>query len=263
MPDLAPARSAQWARLAHRVGREVVVVHEPLEFLSRQAIQLLLVGHRAEGGDRQRLRLPASEKAGAVRPRQHPDLDGDSAYVLQATAVDTDALVHDALPHAVLDRVVVELAEDVDVLRETLAELDDGLATKVVEGALARRLVRAVKHLVEAQREVLANDLEHLLRVRVRDPLALFETHLLLQGELRGADLFDRVVRGRKRVEHDLLAHALGARFDHQDRIRRPGDDKVEVGVAHLRHRWVDHDLAVDVTHAYRANRTLERDVGG
>src|SRR3989454_10966649 len=126
MPDLAPARSAQWARLAHRVGREVVVVHETLEFLSRQAIQLLLVGHRAEGGDRQRLRLAASEKAGAVRPRQHPDLDGDSAYVLPATAVDTDALLHDALPDAGLDRLFVELAEGVDVLPETPAARANG-----------------------------------------------------------------------------------------------------------------------------------------
>src|SRR5438128_12635752 len=107
MPDLAPARSAQWARLAHRVGREVVVVHETLEFLSRQAIQLLLVGHRAEGGDRQRLRLHASEKAVAVRPRQHPDLDGDGTYVLQPTAVYTNALVHDSLPHADIDRLDV------------------------------------------------------------------------------------------------------------------------------------------------------------
>src|SRR2546429_107002 len=106
MPDLAPARSAQWARLAHRVGREVVVVHETLEFLSRQAVQLLLVGHRAEGGDGQRLRLAAGEQAGAVRPRQHPDLDGDIAYVLQATAVDTDALVHDALTRASVSTAV-------------------------------------------------------------------------------------------------------------------------------------------------------------
>src|SRR6266581_4259660 len=78
----------------------------------------------------------AGEKARSMRARKHTDLDGDWAHVLQAAAVDADALLDDALPHTVLKGLVEKLAEDVDVLRETLAELDHRLRTKVVQGAL-------------------------------------------------------------------------------------------------------------------------------
>ena len=59
--DLAPAWPALRSRLADRVRREVVVVHVALELFCRQAVELLLVGHRAERRDRQGLRLAAGE----------------------------------------------------------------------------------------------------------------------------------------------------------------------------------------------------------
>ena len=64
MADLAPAGAAQWARLADREGREVVVVHVALELIREgEPVELLLVGHRAQGGDGQRLGLAAGEQA--------------------------------------------------------------------------------------------------------------------------------------------------------------------------------------------------------
>src|SRR6266403_1052727 len=63
--NLAPARAAQRARLTDRERWEVVVVHVTLELVRRKAVQLLLVGHRAQRRDRQRLRLSSCEKTRA------------------------------------------------------------------------------------------------------------------------------------------------------------------------------------------------------
>src|SRR6266550_8467119 len=103
-------------------------MHVALELFSRQNVELLLVRHRAQGRNRQRLGLAAGEQARAVSTRQHADLNRDVAHVLQAAPVDANALFDDPLADPVLERLVEQLAEDLDVLWETFAELEDGLA---------------------------------------------------------------------------------------------------------------------------------------
>src|SRR5205823_14382603 len=106
VPDLTPTWAAKGPRLADREGRKVVMVHVALELVGQgEAVQLLLVGHRAEGGDGQRLGLAASEESGAVRSRQDANLDRDLAHVLETPAVHTDAVLDHALAHPVLDRL--------------------------------------------------------------------------------------------------------------------------------------------------------------
>src|SRR5947208_15209901 len=109
MADLTTTRSAQRPGLAHRVRREVVMVHEALELLRCEAVQILLVGHRTEGRDRERLGLAAGEKARSMRATKHTDLDGDWVHVLQAAAVDADALLDAALAHTLLNRLIQEM----------------------------------------------------------------------------------------------------------------------------------------------------------
>ena len=196
-----------------------------------------------------------------MRARQHAHLDADRANVFQAAAVDANALFDDTLPDAVLQRLVEELADDVRVVGKTLAQLEDRPRPQLVDAVLAGLLIGAVEDLVEAQREVLAHDLEHVLGINGRDPFPLLQADLLLQLELGGADPLDLFVRLGKRVKDDLLADALGAGFDHEDRVRGAGDDEVQLRVRHLRHRRVHDDLTVEVTHPHRADGALERDV--
>src|SRR5438445_2727856 len=127
--DLATARATQPPRLTYRVRREVVVVHVALELFGGEAVELLLVGHRAEGGYGQRLGLSPCEQARAVGTRQHADFDRDLAHVFEAPPVHSNAVLDDALPDAILDGAIEELAQDVAVLGETLAELDDGFGS--------------------------------------------------------------------------------------------------------------------------------------
>src|SRR5690606_6580758 len=75
MPDLAPLRRADEARLANAVRREVVVQHERLAALALERVHDLRVAARAERRHDERLRLAAGEERRAVRPRQDTDLD--------------------------------------------------------------------------------------------------------------------------------------------------------------------------------------------
>ncbi len=69
-------------------------------------------------------------------------------------------------------------------------------------------------------------------------------------------------VAGHDRLQHRLFGQLLGLQFDHQDRVRRAGDDEVERGVLHLLDRRVDPDLALDDADARGADRTHERHAG-
>src|SRR5208282_1257433 len=57
VPDLAPPGGAHEARLAHRVGREIVMEEEVLPVLALERVDDLLVLSGAERGGDERLRL--------------------------------------------------------------------------------------------------------------------------------------------------------------------------------------------------------------
>ncbi len=236
-------------------------MHVALRSLIGETVDLLRVTHRPQGCDGQRLGLSAREQSGTVGAGQHANLDGDVAHVLEAAAVDANPFLHDTLADAVLQRLVEELAEDLCVLREPLAELDDRLPAQVIDVGLARGLVRLVQDLVQAQGQVFANDLDHLLGIGGRDPLTLLAPDLLLQLQLGRADVLDLGVSHVEGVEHDLLRHTLGTSFDHQDRVGCAGDHQVELRLVNPRHRRVDDNLPVQVSHADCANGATERDV--
>ena len=147
------------------------------------------------------------------------------------------------------------------MLGKSRAEVDDGQALQLIDTALAGGLVRAEQDGVEAHREVLVDDLDGLLGICGRDEVALLLADLLAQLELGGADLPDRVVGHLERFEHDLLAHALGARLDHEDGVGGAGDHEVELRLVHAAHRRVHDDLAVQKAHAHGAHGTGPRHV--
>ena len=194
--------------------------------------------------------------------RKDANLDGDLANVLEATTVDPHALFDYPLAHAVLELLVEELAEDVDMLRESLTELRDGLLAQLIGGSFARCLVGTERCLVEPQREVLAHDLDHLLGIGGRCVLVLGFADLLLQLDLGRAQLLDRFVRHLQGVNHRLLGDALGSGLHHQDGIGGAGDHEVEVRVGHPRGRRVDDERSVEESHPHRSDWARPWDVG-
>src|SRR6266849_1067596 len=97
--------------------------------------------------------------------RQHTNLNADLAHVLEAAAVRPDAFLDDALPHAILDLLVEQLADDVDVLGKSSAEVNDRQSLQLVDALLPGGLVRAEQHTVEAHSEVFVDHLYGLLGI--------------------------------------------------------------------------------------------------
>ena len=124
--DLAAAGRAHAARLAHRVGREVVVQHEALFAGALERVDELLVLAGAERGDDDRLRLTAREQRRAVRTRQHVHFRDDGAHGLQVAAIDAAAGLDDVAAHDValqrLDRITEK-----HLLGRVVGDLDAGL----------------------------------------------------------------------------------------------------------------------------------------
>ncbi len=112
MTDIAPAGAAHRLVLAGAVRREVVVVDVALLGLGADRVDPLHVRGRAEGRDGQRLGLTTGEQARAVGARHQPDLDRDRPDVVEAAAVDADALVEDdPADGLLLDQVEQALAD--------------------------------------------------------------------------------------------------------------------------------------------------------
>ena len=82
---------------------------------------------------------------------------------------------------------------------------------------------------------------------------------LLLQFELRDADVLDDRVGELESLDHLVLSHDVGAGLDHGDGLGRATDDQIEIALEHVGHGGVDAKLAVNQANAHGADRAGER----
>ncbi len=265
MTHLAAAGAAHAARLADRVGREVVLVEVALGRLLVQPVERLAVAHRTEGRDRQDLRLTAREQPGAVNPRQQTSLGEDRADGGHVTAVAADAFVED---HAADDlalelaHVALQLTLAVSQLGILLDERGDRLGAELGQRVVVVLLARGTELGAPAGAEQLVNArLERLIGHR-QGHLGLRPTDLLAQFVLDRADGLDRLVTGFERGQQVLVAHLLGARLNHRDRVERAGDHQVQLGLGELLVGRVDDRRAIDPAHADGADGAGKGNVG-
>ena len=99
VPDLAPAGRTHPARLADRIGREVVVEQEALLVGAVERVDVLLVLAGAERRNDERLRLAAREQGRAVRAREDSDLRQNRPDGRQVAAVDAAPVVENVPAH--------------------------------------------------------------------------------------------------------------------------------------------------------------------
>ena len=103
MADFAPARGAHRFGLAHRVGREVVVMEVGLLRVGVEIVHLLGIAGCAQGCGRQHLREAALEQARAMHSlRQHAGGRADRTHLIETSAVNTLAVLDDLLTHQLL-----------------------------------------------------------------------------------------------------------------------------------------------------------------
>ena len=260
MADLAPPGRAQWPRLAHAEGREVVVMHEALELFEAEPVELLLVADRTERHDAQRLGLAPGKEGGPVGAGQHPDFAADGPDLGRLPTVGPHPLIEDLAAHPLLDlglETLGEVGQPVDKLR---TQLGDGFLSEVVQCRLPEGLVGVEERLVEPLRQELVHGLVDLRILGALRDVDFRLPDFAGEGILHVADPDDLAMRDSECLHDPLLGDFLGAGFDHDDGLTRAGDHQVELALVHLVDGRVHDELIVDDPHPDGSDRPLEGD---
>ena len=260
--DLAAAGAAARLRLTHGVGGEVVLVHVALELLLVDAVEHLLVAHRAERGDGEHLRLPAGEEAGAVGARQQADFRGQRAHLVHAAAVHALLIVEQPAAHDVFLRLVEALVDLGLLVGVKLGKVLVHFFIDGLEALVAHVLVVRVERGLDVLERVGAHGVLHLVagvHGRIRE-LRLADLRLDLLDE--GDDLLVRLVAGHDALIHLLVGDDVGPGLDHGDARVRGGHRHGHAAHGALGGGGVDHIGAVHQADGDAGDRAVPRDVG-
>ncbi len=250
MTDLAPAGTAHEAGLAHAEGRELVVMHEALGFLDAKTVDALLVAGRAQGEERQHLRLTAREQAGAMRARSDLGVAVERADLVHATSIGTLLVDGDDPAHRLFLHRVEGLRQRGDLGRrvfsafsrrpsrqDLLLDLGDGVRTLV--------LVEHVARLLDVAGET-GLDLVHQRPVgQLLRELHLGRAHLGSPGADDFALLLDGLVSHFEPGQDVGLVDLFATGLDHADGLAGAGDHQVDRALVDLLIGGVDHPRAV------------------
>ena len=263
MADFATTRATQERHFAHRERREVVMQHEALLGFAFERFQPLLVFAGAQRRGNQRLGLAAGEYRRPVSARQHADFDPDIANLVELAAIRTALL---------FDHLLAEdlLAQQVEVLARLLAA-----SFVFFRNAFLHFRLQLLDHPVAVVLPILlgvhrvgqlrANLRPQCAEVRFvgddRLHYALRLAHLLRQLVDGGANLLDLRVTKLDGVNDRLFRDFLRARLDHHDAVHGADDHQVQLARALLVVSRVDHELAIRLPDAHRANGAVERNV--
>ena len=224
--------------LTHRVGREVVVVHELLGIVGGQGVQVLLHAQGAQGGRGQHLGLAPGEETRAVGAGQDAHLAGDGADLRQAAAVGAHLQVQNAAAHLALDHVLEPLGHL--VLAKFLGQLLGHLVLNPVETFVPLRLEGVL--LQDFGYAAVDNGLD--LGVQPLLFLGVFFHFVLGLADL-GNQFIDQVngnqvgVKGLLDPLQDyLLRDFIGTGFNHHYGVAGAGHYHVKLAVRQSRRRW-------------------------
>lgn len=109
--DLTSAGASAGLGLADGVGGEVVVMHITLGVLFVKAVKHLSVAHGAEGGNGEYLSLTSGEHTRAVNSVKQVDLGVKRTDLVDASAVNTLAVVEQPAAHDVLLNLIQALVD--------------------------------------------------------------------------------------------------------------------------------------------------------
>src|SRR5690606_21051315 len=108
-------------------------------------------------------------------------------------------------------------------------------------------------------------DLQHLgfKRAQVfRQEVARFLGGNFSELDDRIDDRLEATMAERNGTQHDFFRKLLSFGFNHQNGVRRTGDNEVELRLGHLVEMRVQNVLAIDVANACRADRAHEWNAG-
>ena len=232
--------------------------------LALQRVDDLLVAGGSERGDGQRLRLAAGEQRRAMSARQHAGADADRTDGAGVAAVDARLARQDLVAHdlrlEVLERAVGGVhGHGVGAFRQhgghhRLLDLADATA--------ALRLALDAEGFVEVGFGNLSDLGNHGGVDRRRGPVPGFLAGFVGQLVDQVDDSLHLLVAVHHSAQHDVFRQLLSLGLDHQHTLDSAGHHQIHLGGLELGLGRVEDILAVKVTDARGADRTVERDAG-
>ncbi|EXI65314.1 MAG: hypothetical protein AW07_04714 [Candidatus Accumulibacter sp. SK-11] len=235
--------------------------HEALAVLAGQRVDDLLVAAGTERRDDDRLRFPAREQGGAMRPRQDAGADGDRPDGARVAAIDSRLAGQDAAADdACLDRVD-HPADGIGVGRVVVGgQRLDGIGRDLLDPLRAQLLAGDPVSLFEFALHQPLELAVHRLVPRGRGPVPLRFAGLVGQFVDRLDCRLHLLVAEDDGAKHDILGKLHGFRLDHQHGRPGPRDNQIEPARLELGAAWVEDILIVNVADAGGADRSIERD---
>ena len=264
MADFPALGAAHAAHFAGGKGRHVVVEHEAVFKLAGQRVDALGVAFGAQGGDHQCLCFATCEQGRAMGAWKYTVADFDRTHGARVAAVDAGLARQDLAAHDTgfdLEQQAFHLDFVEFHALGGQVGLDGGirLAARLGTGLLAADLVGGAQ-LVFGQCRDLADE---GFILGLRGPGAILFPQRL-------AGFADQVVDGvdgniallvaeHHGAQHDFLGQLLRLGFDHQHGGFGARHHQIKLAVLALGLAGVEYEFAIDVAHAGRADRAVER----
>ncbi len=227
-----------------------------------QSVQALFFTHAAQGGYRQYLSLPPGEQAGAMRSGQEAHLTADRSDFIQFTAVDTFAVLQGHFAHDFFHHGVDQGAHLFELFRVNLGKMLEDAVMGLVHISFAGFFIGIAHRLIENVISISPHCGVHLFIHLRQDYLHFGLLQCGYDRLLEGHDLFDFFVSEEDGVDHGLFRHFVGAALHHHDGFFGSGHCHVQVSIAGLLNRGVDHQLSVHQPYDNCSQGAIEGDIG-
>jgi len=238
------------------------VMHIALEFFSVDAVQLLLSGDLAEGGNREHLCLAAGEKSGTMCAGQQSDFGSQRADLVHAAAVHTFLVIQQPAAHYEFLRFVKALVNLSSLIGINGIETLVNRVVNRFQAGIADLFVVRVQcdaDFIDGKRFDGGHHFIRRMRGRIHK-LRLADLSLDLLNE--GNDLLVRLVAGHDAVKHHFVGNTLRSGFDHGDTAGGGSHGDGHFALATLLGTRVDDVFAVHISDGNAADRASPRNIG-
>ena len=238
--------------------------HERARCFARfvDGVEALCIFRRTQRRSDKGLRLPTRKERGAVRSRQHGGVNRDGTDLIGLPPVDTQSRRQYLCPQLVVLDVAQNRTDILRVVRELRRQLlrDSGLCC--FNGLHTRLLVLLIQRLANRARTRGLRALHHQFR-----RLRLLPRHLRLprlgqQLVLHVDQLADAIMRDFERLQYVRFGHFKRATLNHNNRVRRAGNNQLQVRKGQLLKRRIQHPVPLHSTDAHTADWAGKRNPG-
>ncbi|MNW47841.1 hypothetical protein D3C74_251850 [compost metagenome] len=241
------------------------MVHKALGFFQIDAVKNLNVTQCPQRTYAQRLRLTAGKQTGAMRTWQQINIAFDRTNFFQFTTVRTHFIMGNQPAYFFLNDVMQDFLHIGKQFRRFYVFLFEMSHRFVVDGINRILTCMLLGNFHGFNQTILGQSANFPVHIFIH--FMELHLHLLFAGYFHelfddGNDILDFIMAEHDRLEHHLFRHFVGFRLHHHDGVFGTGYNHVNVTGFLLSHVRINHELPVNPSNRYAADRPVKRNIG-